>query len=156
MKTDPKIIAQLNAVLIDQLSSINQYFLHARIYKHMGFKALNDRVYKESIRQMKAADDLITRILFLEGLPNLQDLHKLWIGEEPHEMLKCDDKRVKANIETLKTAIASCESLGEFGTREVIEEFLEHEEEYLDWTETQFHLIQTLGLENYLTEQISG
>jgi bacterioferritin len=155
MKSDPKIISALNLVLVDMLSSINQYFLHARIYKNIGLEKLNGRVYKESIREMKAADDLITRILFLEGLPNLQDLNKLMIGENPQEILECDNKRVNANLATMRSAIALCESMNDYQTREVIEHFLEDEEEYLDWLETQFHLLKSIGQENYLAEQIS-
>ncbi len=150
MKGDPNVIDYLNQVLTLELTSINQYFLHARMYKNWGFSALNEKTYKKSIKDMKQADALIERVLLLEGLPNLQKLNMLRIGEKPEEMLQCDMDQIAEELALLKEAIACCESAKDFVTREIFEEILEYEEEYFDWIETQQHLIATTGIENYL------
>jgi len=150
MKGQPNVIAALNRILTFELTSINQYFLHARMYKNWGLEELNEKDYKKSIKDMKQADKLIERVLFLEGLPNLQKLEKLRIGEKTQEMLQCDLDFEVEQIAALRDAIELCENERDYISREMLEEILEEEEEFLDWIETQQTLIQNVGIENYL------
>jgi len=154
MKGDTKVIEYLNKALENELTAINQYFLHARMYKHWGFHKLNEKEYHESIDEMKHADQLIERILFLEGLPNLQSIGKLMIGEQPQEMLECDLKLELIAIPLLKEAVAYCESVSDFISRELFAHILESEEEHIDWLETQLELIGKVGIHNYLQSQM--
>lgn len=149
MKGDVKVNEYLNQILSIELTSINQYFLHARMFKNWGFSELDEKAYKKSIKDMKQADKLIERILFLEGLPNLQKLNRLRIGENTAEMLQCDLDQIVEQLEVLKEAIAYCESVKDYVSRELLEEIQEYEEEYLDWLETQQSLIAHVGIENY-------
>lgn len=149
MKGDAKVNEYLNQILAIELTSINQYFLHARMFKNWGFSELDEKAYKKSIKDMKQADKLIERILFLEGLPNLQKLNRLRIGENTAEMLQCDLDQIIEQLDVLKEAIAYCESVKDYVSRELLEDIQEYEEEYLDWLETQQSLIAQVGIENY-------
>jgi len=149
MKGNPKVLSILNQVLTTELTSINQFFLHARIFKNWGLEELNEKAYKKSIKDMQQADELIERILFLEGLPNLQQLGKLQIGEQTYEMLQCDLNIEKAQIDELRDAIELCEIEKDYVSRELLESILTYEEDYIDWIEAQQFLIDATGLENY-------
>jgi len=154
MKGDPKILQHLNAVLKNELTAINQYFLHSRMFGHWGLERLEKHEKDESIDEMKHADRLIQRILFLDGLPNLQDLGKLLIGENVQESLECDLKLELAAHVELKAAIVDSESHGDFVSRELFKSILESEEEHIDFLETQLDLIKRVGIENYCQSQM--
>lgn len=156
MQGNPTIVRALNVVLKNELTAINQYFLHARMFENWGMRKLGEYTYKESIDEMKHADRLIQRILFLEGLPNLQDLGKLLIGENVQEALECDLKLELQAHPDLRKAIAECESVGDYVSRDLFADILKSEEEHIDWLETQLELIKRIGLENYCQSQMEG
>ncbi|RUO30306.1 bacterioferritin [Aliidiomarina soli] len=154
MQNDPEILSALNRVLTRKLTAINQYFLHARMYKNWGFSELNSTIYKASIAEMKHADVVIERILFLQGLPNLQELGKLYIGEEPAEMLKLDLKVQTDDCASIREAMTLCEEHRDYVSRDQLGEILEQQESHQDWLETQQDLITTLGVEKYLQTKL--
>jgi bacterioferritin len=154
MQGDRQMIAHLNKILGNELIAINQYFLHAKMFKDWGLKELAEVTRHESIDEMKHADQLIDRILFLEGLPNLQDLGKLHIGEDTIEILRCDLALEMRAIPDLRVAIAHAESIRDYVTRELLEDILEGEEEHVDWLETQLSLIDKVSIQNYLQEKM--
>jgi bacterioferritin len=153
MRGDQTVIQHLNAVLKNELTAINQYFLHARMLRHWGVEKLGAYEYKESLDEMKDADKLIDRILFLGGLPNLQDLDKLLIGENVREILECDLRLEQAGLSRIREAIAYCEGVRDFVTRDLFSDMLDQEEGQVDFIETQFELIDRIGLERYIQLQ---
>lgn len=154
MQGNKQVIQQLNQVLFHELTAINQYFLHSRMFNDWGIENLGKAEYKESINQMKHADKIIERILFLEGLPNLQHLGKLYIGQHTAEILNCDVRKVKENIEALQAGIQLAEEALDFITRDLLREILKKDEDYLDWTETQIDLIDKVSIENFIQSHI--
>ena len=156
MKGDAKVVEFLNKALYNELTAINQYFLHARMLKNWGLKELAEHEYHESIDEMKHADKLSERILFLEGLPNYQALGKLRIGEGPREILECDLALELDALPLLRDAIKHCESVNDYVSRKLFADILESEEEHIDWIETQLALIERIGEQNYLAQQIEG
>ncbi|MGB5235035.1 MAG: bacterioferritin [Candidatus Macondimonas sp.] len=154
MKGHPQAIDWLNRILENELTAINQYFLHAHMCKNWGYENLGKKIYAESIDEMKHADVLVTRVLFLEGLPNLQSLGKLMIGESVREVLRCDLELERIAHPALKEAIAFMESIGDYISRELLEDILESEEEHIDWLETQLRLMDELGDPNYLQSAV--
>jgi bacterioferritin len=153
MKGDPKVIEFLNAALKNELTAINQYFLHSRMLKNWGVSELASREHKESIEEMEHADWLIERILFLEGIPNLQDLGKLFIGENVKEILDCDLKMEQIAVPVLKDGMAHCEQVRDYGSRDLLDKILHNEEEHIDFLETQFELLSQIGIQNYIQLQ---
>lgn len=156
MKGDAKVIEYLNKVLGNELVAINQYFLHSKMYKNWGLEELAEHEYHESIDEMKHADKLTDRILLLEGLPNYQHLGKLRIGEDVKEMLVCDLKLEEAAIPDLREAIAYCETVQDYVSRELFVDILDSEEEHVDWLETQLELIDKVGMKNYLQSKMGS
>ena len=155
MQGDKKVIELLNTCLGNELIAINQYFLHARMFKNWGLGELDRYEYKKSIKDMKHADKLVERVLFLEGLPNLQKLGKLLIGENTQEMLECDMKLETITLSDLRAAIAYCESVSDYVSRDLLGGILDSEEEHLDWIETQLALIKNIGTQNYLQSMMA-
>ena len=151
----PEIIDHLNKVLKNELTAINQYFLHAKILEDRGLKKLAEQEKKESIEEMEHADWLLERILFLEGLPNMQDMDKLRVGEDVEEMLSCDLELEMVTIPVLREAISFCEGQTDFTSRDLLEKILLNEEEHVDWLETQLGLIKDTGIQNYLQAQMA-
>lgn len=156
MKGDTKVIEFLNTSLTNELTAINQYFLHSRMYRNWGYKELAEHEYEESIDEMKHADMLIERILFLEGLPNLQRLGKLLIGQTPKEVLECDLKLEMAAVPDLKEAIVHCDKVGDYTSRDLFKSILASEEDHIDWLETQLELVANLGETNYLQTKVGS
>ena len=154
MKSDPKVVEFLNRALRNELTAISQYFLHSRIFKDWGLKALGDYEFQESVDEMKHADALIERMLFLEGRPNMQDIGKLRIGEHTKEILECDLALEMEAIPDLREAIEYCESCKDFVSRDLFDSILGSEEEHVDWLETQIDLIARVGIDNYQQSQI--
>ena len=153
MRGDATVIQHLNTILRNELTAINQYFLHARMLRNWGVTKLGEHEHHELIDEMKHADRLIERILFLEGLPNLQDLDKLLIGENVQEILECDLKLEQKGLGDLRAAIVHCETVRDFGTRDLLSDILDNEEDAIDFIETQLELIKLTGLENYIQLQ---
>ncbi|EPJ55205.1 MAG: bacterioferritin [Osedax symbiont Rs2] len=156
MQGDKAVIAQLNKVLTIKLTSINQYFLHARMFKNWGLEGLNEKDYKKSIKDMKQADELIERVLFLEGLPNLQQLERLRIGEHTAEMLDCDLQLQNELMSILRASIALAETQADYVSRDLLENILEYEEDHVDWIEAQQYLIAKSGIQNYIQSQMES
>ena len=156
MKGDKIVIKHLNKQLTNELTAINQYFLHARIYKHWGLEAIGKKEYEESIGEMKHADKLIERILMLDGLPNLQDMHKLQVGQTVPEILNADLKLEFASQAAVKEAIAYCETVKDFVSRALFQMILDDTEEHIDWIETQLELIDKVTLPNYMQSQMGA
>ncbi|OUY06560.1 heteropolymeric bacterioferritin subunit Bfr [Acinetobacter populi] len=154
MQGNKQVIQLLNQVLYHELTAINQYFLHSRMFNDWGIENLGEAEYKESIRQMKHADKVIARILFLEGLPNLQNLGKLYIGQHTQEVLQCDRRKVYENMESLNKAIILAEQEMDYVTRDLLKGILDKEQEYTDWVETQLDLVGKVGIENYIQSQL--
>ncbi len=154
MKAQPGVVERLNAILRNELTAINQYFLHARMHGNWGYERLEEKAKEESIGEMKHADRLIRRILMLDGLPNLQDLGRLRVGETPKETLECDLALERDAHPALVEAIAHCEGVGDYVSRELLEDILESEEEHIDWLETQLRIIDTIGIERYLQSHL--
>ena len=156
MKGNAKVIRHLNGVLTNELTAIDQYFVHAKMFDNWGFDRLAGRERRASIDEMKHAESLIERILFLEGLPNLQNLHKLLVGETVQEALACDLKLELSAHPALKAAIADCEACGDYVSRDLFRQIMASEEEHIDWLETQLELIEKLGLANYQQSQMGN
>ena len=154
MKSDATVLKHLNRALGNELVAINQYFLHSRMFQDWGLNKLADKEYEESIDEMKHADQLVQRILFLEGLPNLQSLGKLFIGENTREMLECDLQLEMIACPDLRAGIAYCESVKDYATRDLLNSILVSEEEHVDWLESQLGLIDRVGIENYQQSMI--
>ena len=154
MKGDAKVIELLNKALYNELTAINQYFLHAKMLKNWGLKELAEHEHHESIDEMKHADRLSERILFLDGLPNFQALGKLRIGESPVEIMRCDLALEMDGLQVLKDAVVHCEGVNDFVSRKLFADILESEEEHVDWIETQLSLIERIGEANYLAQQL--
>ena len=154
MQGNPQIVAELNKLLKNELTAINQYFLHARMMGHWGFERMAKKIYEESIGEMKHADKLMERIFMLDGLPNLQDLGKLLIGENVPELLECDLQSESAAQATIKDGIAYCESARDYVSRDILQAILDDTEEHIDWLETQIALLAKVGVENYLQSQM--
>ena len=154
MKGNEIVIKHLNQVLKNELTAINQYFLHSKMFKDWGFKTLGDYEYKESIDEMKHADEIIERILFLEGLPNVQEMHKIMIGEDPVECMACDLKIEEKALEDLKNAITYSDTVQDFVSRDLFIRILDSEEEHVDWLETNLSLVSKIGKENWLQKQM--
>ncbi|HEU0198646.1 MAG TPA: bacterioferritin [Nevskiaceae bacterium] len=156
MKGDPKVLDCLNQGLRNELTSINQYFLHSRMLANQGFNHLAEHEYKESVDEMKHADRLIQRILLLEGLPNLQDLGKLYVGEDVPEMLQCDLRREREAHPDYTAAIGICEAAQDYVSRALLVDIQHDEEDHIDWLETQLELVAKVGAENYLQSQMGS
>jgi bacterioferritin len=153
MKGSAEVVEVLNRVLYNELIAINQYFLHSRMLKNWGVTKLADYEYKQSVDEMRHADELVERILFLDGLPNLQDLGKLLIGEDVEEILNCDLELERAALPTLRQGITACEKHADFASRELLVKILGSEEDHIDWLEAQFELVKRMGLQNYVQLQ---